>query len=124
MTTRDLIETLQEELPHSAEFEGKKSLEWFIESWINGSSIPRVEVKDVKITDKAIGTSISFKIEQSDAPETLVSSVPIYGLVGRQTIYLGRVFADGSETNVRLSGPAGVHKILLDPNHALLTANR
>ena len=124
MTTRDLIETLQEELPHSAEFEGKKSLEWFIESWINGSSIPRVEVKDVKITDKAIGTSISFKIEQSDAPETLVSSVPIYGLVGRQTIYLGRIFADGSETNVHLSGPAGVHKILLDPNHALLTANR
>jgi len=43
-------------------------------------------------------------------------------LAGRQTVLLGRVFADGGETTFRLAAPAGVHKIVLDPEQTVLSA--
>lgn len=66
---------------------------------------------------------VSGTILQKDAPQDLVTSVPIYGVVtGKQPVLLGRVFADGEESSFHLSAPAGTHKILLDPNDTILTA--
>ena len=123
ITTADLIHALEQELPPSQRFEGRKSLAWFVENWIHGTAIPNIAVKDVKISEKAGVTSVTCKIEQKDAPETLVTSIPVYGMLGRQAIYLGRVFADGTETIAHLQGPPGIRKIALDVNHSVLTSN-
>jgi hypothetical protein len=62
-------------------------------------------------------------IRQKDAPEDLVTSVPIYAVVsGKVPVLVGRVFADGPESPFRLSAPAGTHKLLLDPNGTILTS--
>jgi hypothetical protein len=37
---------------------------------------------------------------------------------------LGRVFADGEETTFRLESPAGVHKLVLDPEQTVLTSGK
>jgi len=53
----------------------------------------------------------------------LVTSVPLYAVVsGKQTVLLGRVFADGEESSFRLVAPAGTHRIVLDPNGTILTS--
>jgi len=71
----------------------------------------------------ASGTVVSGTIVQQDAPQDLVTSVPVYAVVaGKQTVLLGRVFADGEETSFRLPAPAGTHKIVLDPNETVLTS--
>jgi len=65
---------------------------------------------------------VSGVIRQKDAPEDLVTSVPLYAVVaGRAPVLLGRVFADGAETPFRLSAPAGTRKLLLDPKGTILT---
>jgi len=66
---------------------------------------------------------VSGTILQKDAPEDLVTSVPVYAAMpGKPAVLLGRVFVDGEESSFHLPAPAGAHKIVLDPNETILTA--
>jgi Peptidase family M1 domain len=123
MNTRDLLGAFAEELPPAARYEGKKSLDWFMDSWVNGTILPTLELKGVKFSSQGAGSFVSGTILQKDAPQDLVTSVPIYAVLsGRQSVLLGRVFADGEESTFRLPVPAGAHKILLDPEQTILTS--
>ncbi len=122
INTKELIDVFAEELPPSLRYEGKQSLDWFLEGWINGTSLPRLELKAVKFAPKGSGSVVSGTILQKDAPDDLVTSVPVYAVMaGKQTVLLGRVFADGEETSFHLSAPAGARRIVLDPNETILT---
>ena len=71
---------------------------------------------------KGTGAVVSGTILQHDAPEDLVTSVPVFAVItGRQPLFLGRVFADGQESTFHVTAPAGVRKIVLDPNGTILT---
>lgn len=125
ISTGELFAAFAEDLPRSLQYEGKSSLSWFVDGWVNGTALPRLELKGVKITAKGTGSVVSGTILQKDAPQDLVTSVPVYAtLAGRQSVLLGRVFADGEETSFHLSAPAGAHKIVLDPNETVLTSPR
>jgi hypothetical protein len=68
-------------------------------------------------------TLVSGTILQKDAPADLVTSVPVYGSgPGKRPVLVGRVFADGQESSFHLSAPAGISKIVLDPNETILTS--
>jgi hypothetical protein len=36
-------------------------------------------------------------------------------------VFLGRVFADGEESTFRIKAPAGVRKLVVDPNETILS---
>jgi len=78
----------------------------------------------LKYSDKAGPTVISGTILQKDAPQGLVTSVPLFGTVAGKPVLLGRIFADGAETPFRLTAPAGTRKVVADPNQTVLTRNR
>jgi hypothetical protein len=123
VSTRELLAVFAEELPPAVRFEGKKSLDWFLDGWINGTALPKLELKGVRFTAKGTSSVVSGTILQKDAPQDLVTSVPVYAVVGaKQMVLLGRVFADGDESSFRLTTPAGAHKIVLDPYGTVLTA--
>jgi hypothetical protein len=123
VSTRELLTVFAEELPPAARFEGKKSLDWFLDGWINGTALPKLELKGVRFTAKGNGSLVNGTILQKDAPQDLVTSVPVYAVMGaKQMVLLGRVFADGDESSFRLTAPAGAHKIVLDPYGTVLTA--
>ncbi len=123
ISTRELLDVFAEKLPPSLRYEGKDSLDWFLEGWINGTSLPKLELKTVKFTPKATGVTVSATILQREAPPDLVTSVPVYAVVaGRQPVLLGRVFADGEESSFHLAAPSGTHKIVLDPYQTILTS--
>jgi hypothetical protein len=124
ITTRELLQGFEEELPPSLWYEHHKSLDWFYDGWVNGTAIPRFELRAVKYSDNPASTAINGMILQKDAPDSLVTSVPLYASVAGKMVFLGRVFADGSETPFHLTGPAGVRKVLLDPEQTLLTRPR
>lgn len=123
VTTRELLDVFAEVLPPSLRYEGKDSLDWFLDGWINGTALPKLELQDVRFTTKASSTVVSGVIRQKDAPEDLVTSVPVYAVAaGKSAMLIGRVFADGPETTFRLSAPLGTHKLLLDPNATVLSS--
>jgi hypothetical protein len=123
ISTRELLKVFAEDLSPSLRYEGRASLDWFLEGWVNGTSLPRLELRGVKFTAKANATAVSGVILQKDAPEDLVTFVPIYAVVsGKAPVLAGRVFADGAETSFHFSAPAGTHKLLLDPNGTILTS--
>jgi len=120
ITSRDMLQVFQEELPPTLRYEGRKSLDWFYDGWVNGTAIPRFELRNVKYADKEGSTSISGAILQKDAPQDLVTPVPLYASRGSKVTFLARVFADGPETPFHITAPAGTRRILIDPNQTLL----
>jgi hypothetical protein len=123
ISTRELLDVFAEDLPPSLRYEGKASLDWFLEGWVNGTSLPRLELQGVKFAPKANAIIVTGMIRQKDTSPDLVTSVPIYAAVsGKSPTLLGRVFADGEETSFHFSAPSGTHKLLLDPNLTILTA--
>ena len=124
ITTEELIAVFEEDLPPSLRYEGKKSLEWFLNGWVNGTAVPKLELQGVKYNSREAYEVITGKIVQKDGAADLVVPVPIYGQVGSSSelVFLGQVFSDGPETSFRLNAPHRTTKILLDPNQTLLTA--
>jgi hypothetical protein len=124
INTRELLDVFAENLPPSLRYEGKASLDWFLDGWVNGTSLPKLELLSVKFAPKANSTVVTGVIRQKDSTQNLVTSVPIYAVVtpGKAPVRIGRVFADGAETSFHLSAPLGTHKLLLDLNETLLTA--
>ncbi len=121
--TRELIQAFEEELPRPLWYDNRHKLDWFVDSWIEGTAIPQLQTRSIRITDKAGTATISGFIVQKDAPENLVTAVPVYGeAASNRMIFLGEVLADGPETPFRLAAPIGIHKVVLDPNQTILTA--
>jgi hypothetical protein len=112
------------ELPRSLWYEGKPSLDWFYDSWLNGTAVPEFHLHDIKFANRQEGILVTGTIVQEHAPDTLVTSVPLYATVAGKNIFLGRVFAEGHETSFHISAPTGTRKIVLDPEHTLLSRNK
>jgi hypothetical protein len=123
ISTSELLEIFAENLPPTLRYEGKASLDWFLQGWINGTALPKLHLQSVKFTPKRNGSTVSGTLLQKDASEDLVTSVPLYAVVsGRAPVFIGRVFADGTESSFHLSVPSGTHKVLVDPKRTILTA--
>jgi hypothetical protein len=120
INTREFLQVFEEELPVSLRYEGRKSLDWFYEGWVSGTAIPHVELRSVKYVAKPGGAAVSGTIVQKDAPQELVTVVPVYAVFAGKNVLLGQVFADGPETNFHFSAPPGTRKVVLDPYQTLL----
>jgi len=122
ITNADFQSQVEAVLPKSLWFENRRSLDWFFDVWVNGTVFPRFEITDARFSAGTAKSSVSATILQLDAPEDLVTSIPVYGAVGDSKVYLGRVFAEGAETRFTLPVPPGVKRLMLDPNQTVLTA--
>jgi Peptidase family M1 domain len=124
VNTAQVMAVFESELPPTLHYEGRKSLDWFNESWVNGTAVPGFELRGLKFTDKAGATLITGTIVQNQVPDTQVTAVPMYASLAGKNIFLGHVFAEGKETAFHLSAPAGVRKVLLDPEQTVLARAR
>ena len=109
-------------MPNSLRYEGRKSLAWFFDGWVNGTAVPTFQMAAVKFTRRNGKPMVSGTLLQKDAPDTLVTSVPLYAKSQRgKPVYLGRVLADGPETEFSLPVPAGTRMLMIDPYQTVLT---
>ena len=122
ITNTDFQQAVEAVLPSSLWFEERKSLDWFFDGWVNGTAFPQLEATEVKMTRGASTVKVNGVIRQKLAPPDLVTSVPVYGVVGEEKIYLGRIFAEGEESHFSVTAPAGVKQVVLDPYQTVLTA--
>lgn len=124
ISTQELIAAFEAQLPRSLWYEGHKSLAWFYDGWVGGSAVPGYDLHGLKFTDKANSTFVSGTITQDHAPHDLVTAVPLYASFGGKNTFLGRVFAEGEESQFHISAPLGTRKIVLDPEQTLLSRGR
>src|SRR5208283_939154 len=80
ISTQELIQVFQEELPRPLWYEKRPKLDWFLEGWIEGTAIPELQAREIHITDKAGVTTVTGIIVQKDAPDELVTAVPVYAV--------------------------------------------
>lgn len=122
LSTADVQHAFEEALPASLHYESRASLDWFFSGWVDGTALPRLELQEVRFARQGGKNVVTGTITQKDAPDTLVTVVPVYatGRGGGKPVLLGQVFADGPETSFRLPAPAGATKLLLDPYQTVL----
>ena len=110
-------------LPKSLYYEGKPKLDWFFDGWVNGTAMARYQLTNVRFNRRAAGVRATGNILQKDAPEELVTAVPIYAELKKGDLrFVSRVFADGSETQFSLTVPAGTRRLVVDPYGTILTS--
>jgi aminopeptidase N len=124
VTTPDLMSVFESVLPANLRYEGRKSLDWFYQGWVNGSSIPAFDLREVKFSNKGGATTVTGTITQEHAPESLVTAVPVYAIGEGKNTFLARVFVEGPETQFHLPAPAGTRKIVLDPERTILARTK
>ena len=123
ISTEELVRVFEEELPRPLWYEKRPKLDWFLEGWIEGTAIPELKARDIRITEKNGVTTVTGVIVQKDVPDDLVTAVPVYATgAGNALVFLGEVLADGAETGFRLTAPSGARKIVLDPKQTILSA--
>jgi aminopeptidase N len=121
ISTRDLQSAFEKVMPASLTYEGKKSLDWFFDSWVNGASIPQFNLEDVKMAPAGEKVRVTGTIKQSHTGKDTVTAIPIFAVNAKgASHFLAFVFADEPETAFKLTAPAGTTKILLDPEEMIL----
>ena len=108
-------------MPAALNYEDRKSLDWFFDSWINGNSIPGFSLQKVRMTPAGNKLKISGTLVQDHAAQDMVTAIPMYALdaTGRSQ-FVGFVFADDAKTEFTLSAPAGTKEIVMDPEETVL----
>jgi hypothetical protein len=123
MSTEDLMQVFEEELPRPLWYENRRKLDWFLQGWIEGTAIPALEAREIHITEKTGVTTVTGVIVQKGVPDDLVTAVPVYAATAAgPLVFLGEVLADGADTAFRLTAPSDTRKIVLDPKQTILSA--
>ena len=124
VSTTELMAVFESELPRPLWYEGRRSLDWFYQGWVNGKAVPGFSTHGLKFVDRPNGTMVTGTIVQNDAPDDLVTAVPVYAVVKGRSVFAGQVFAEGHETQFHLTLPAGARKLVIDPEQSLLARKR
>jgi aminopeptidase N len=123
MSTRELMQVFEEELPRPLWYDNRHKLDWFVDGWVNGTAMPELSTREIHIAHTDGVTTVSGFIVQKDAPNDLVTAVPVYAETSSKSlVFLGEVLADGPDTAFHLSTPVNVHKVVIDPKQTILTA--
>src|SRR5579859_346716 len=121
LSTLDLQRAFEQVMPPSLNYEGRKSLDWFFDSWVNGNSVPRFSLLKVRMTPAAGKLKVSGTVLEDHAAQDMVTAVPIYAVdAAGKSQFLGFVFADDAKTEFTLTAPAGTKEVVLDPEETVL----
>jgi hypothetical protein len=121
ISTLDLQRAFEKVMPPSLSYEGKKSLDWFFDSWVNGNSIPQFSLEAIHMTPSGGKLKVTGTIVEDHADKDMVTAVPLYAVDSTgKSLFLAFVFADDTKTTFTVTAPTNTKEILLDPEDTLL----
>jgi hypothetical protein len=121
ISTADLQAAFEKVLPPALRYEGKRNLDWFFDSWVNGSSVPEFTLERVQIAPAGSHVRIRGVVRQSQGATHMVTAVPVYSVDAQgRAKFLAFVFVDDSATTFALTATAGTKQIIMDPEHTIL----
>ena len=80
ISTADLQTAFEKVLPRSLRYEGKQSLDWFFDSWVNGASVPQFALDSIHITPTGSNVRVRGVVRQSHGATHMVTALPIYAV--------------------------------------------
>lgn len=121
ISTHDLELAFEKVMPASLAYEGQHNLDWFFDSWVNGTAVPHFGLDQVRITPAGTKVRIRGVVRESHAANRMVTAVPVYAVNGQgRASFLAFVFVDDPSTTFSLKAPAGTKNLLLDPSNTVL----
>ncbi|HEU5414504.1 MAG TPA: M1 family aminopeptidase [Candidatus Angelobacter sp.] len=121
ISTHDLELAFEKVMPASLAYEGQHNLDWFFDSWVNGTAVPHFTLENVRITPAGAKVRIRCVVRETHAANHMVTAVPVYAVNGQgHASFLAFVFVDDPSTSFSLTAPAGTKNLLLDPANTVL----
>lgn len=121
ISTRDLQTAVEQVLPPSLKYEEQKSLDWFFDSWVNGSAIPQFKLENLHLLPSGAKLVATGVVRETQAAPNMVTALPVYAVdQGGKPHFVAFVFADEENTEIKLTVPAGTKDLLLDPMNTVL----
>ncbi|HZD95380.1 MAG TPA: M1 family aminopeptidase [Candidatus Sulfotelmatobacter sp.] len=121
ISTLDLQHAFEQIMPASLNYEGRKSLDWFFDSWVNGDSIPRFALQSVHMRPAGNKLKITGTVLREHAAQDMVTAVPLYAVdASGNSRFLEFVFADDVKTEFTLTAPTGTKEVVMDPEETVL----
>src|SRR5258708_19443652 len=80
ISTRDLQRAFEQVMPPSLNYEGRKSLDWFFDSWVNGADLPQFNLHGVRLASSGSTVKVSGAIPQQFARKHMSTPVPLYSV--------------------------------------------
>lgn len=121
ISTHDVQVAFEKVMPASLRYEGQHNLDWFFDTWVNGTSVPQFSLESVRFTPEGGKIRVRGVVRESHAAKDLVTAVPIYAVDARGPArFVGFVFADDVASTFTLTAPVGTRRLLLDPENTIL----
>jgi aminopeptidase N len=121
ISTHDLQLAFEKVMPASLRYEGQHNLDWFFDSWVNGTSIPQFTLEKVRVAVENGHTRARGVIRQNHGGDRLVTAVPIYAVDAQgHARFLHFIFADDVTTSFSFTAPTGTRRLELDPESTIL----
>ncbi|HYL93558.1 MAG TPA: M1 family aminopeptidase [Alphaproteobacteria bacterium] len=121
ISTRDLQTAMEQVLPPSLKYEGQKSLDWFFDSWVNGSAIPQFKLENLRLIPSGAKLVATGIVRENQTAPDMVTALPVYAVdQGGRQHFVAFVFVDEENTEFKLTVPAGTKDLLLDPMNTVL----
>ena len=121
ISTHDLELAFEKVMPASLAYEGQHNLDWFFDSWVNGTSVPHFALDGVRITPAGKKVRIRGTVRETHAANHMVTAIPVYAVNSQsRSSFLAFVFVDDPSTSFTLTAPAGTRNLLLDPGNTVL----
>ncbi len=122
LSTEDFERVAEQHMTPAMDLEGSKKLSWFFDEWVQRTRIPTYSVT---FTVKPRGQEFQIvgTLVQDGVEDTFTERVPLYlPRTGAKPEFLGNVVTTGAETQFRFVSKSRPKKILIDPNHTILSA--
>jgi hypothetical protein len=121
ISTHDLELAFEKVMPASLAYEGQHNLDWFFDSWVNGTAVPHFALDQLRVTSAGTKVRMRGVVRESHAANRMVTAVPVYAVNGQgRASFLAFVFVDDPSTSFSLTAPAGTRNLLLDPGNTVL----
>ena len=121
ISTHDVELAFEKVMPSSLRYEGQHNLDWFFDSWVDGTSVPEFTLGSVRIIPEHGKVRVHGVVRESHAAKDLVTALPIYTVDAQgRARFLAFVFADDVTSTFTLTAPDGTRRLLLDPENTVL----
>lgn len=121
ISTHDVQLAFEKVMPPSLRYEGQHNLDWFFDSWVDGTSVPHFTLGSVRMIPEHGKIQVHGVVRESHAAKDLVTALPIYAVDAQGGAkFLAFVFADDVTSTFTLTAPAGTRRLLLDPDNTVL----
>jgi len=124
ISTADFQQAVESHMARTMDVEGNGKMDWFFDEWVSQTGLPSYAVE---FHVRAVGNRFQIRgtLSQDGVPDLFTMPVPLYAApTNGKPVFLGSVVTTGAETKFQFWCSFHPARILIDPQHTILSRTK